>query len=235
MPGGKDFLQAYNCQAVVDSAHQGVAARATNQTSDKQQAAAMTIDNVGHPQSMRLYSAKASTSSCSGRGPGGRQPATAGFCSAPRSHTRPSAGSDATEVTDQAGSAALRFAMQTVEPVGQIKRAGDRQPARGLEKVNGEWADLRPQPAEAVPPWCRSVQRGGNRSVGQRLRRVRQHDAIGKAYEWLRPAPTVVAACSRYVSQSSDGQDAGIQRSKTESRLVFVQPSKSGTLLTSQT
>ena len=50
-PGGKDFLQAYNCQAVVDSAHQAiVAARATNQTSDKQQAAVMmeeTIDNVG--------------------------------------------------------------------------------------------------------------------------------------------------------------------------------------------
>ena len=35
-PGGKDFLQAYNCQAVVDSAHQViVAARATNQTSGK--------------------------------------------------------------------------------------------------------------------------------------------------------------------------------------------------------
>ena len=50
-PGGKDFLQAYNCQAVVDSAQQViVAARATNQTSDKQQAAVMmeeTIDNVG--------------------------------------------------------------------------------------------------------------------------------------------------------------------------------------------
>ena len=50
-PGGKDFLQAYNCQAVVDSAHQViVAARATNQTSDKRQAAVMmeeTIDNVG--------------------------------------------------------------------------------------------------------------------------------------------------------------------------------------------
>ena len=40
-PGGRDFLQAYNCQAVVDSAHQViVAAQATNQTSDKQQAAA---------------------------------------------------------------------------------------------------------------------------------------------------------------------------------------------------
>ena len=33
--GGKDFLQAYNCQAVVDDAHQViVAARATNQTSE---------------------------------------------------------------------------------------------------------------------------------------------------------------------------------------------------------
>ena len=41
-PGGRDFQQAYNCQAVVDHAHQViVAARATNQSSDKQQAAAM--------------------------------------------------------------------------------------------------------------------------------------------------------------------------------------------------
>ena len=50
-PGGRDFRQAYNCQAVVDSAHQViVAARATNQASDKQQAVAMieeTISNTG--------------------------------------------------------------------------------------------------------------------------------------------------------------------------------------------
>ena len=50
-PGGRDFVQAYNCQAVVDSANQViVAARATNVTSDKQQAVTMmeeTIDNVG--------------------------------------------------------------------------------------------------------------------------------------------------------------------------------------------
>ena len=48
---GREFVQAYNCQAVVDSANQViVAARATNQTSDKQQAATMmeeTADNVG--------------------------------------------------------------------------------------------------------------------------------------------------------------------------------------------
>ena len=50
-PGGLDFQQAYNCQAVVDSAHQViVAARATNLTSDKQQAVGMmqeTISNTG--------------------------------------------------------------------------------------------------------------------------------------------------------------------------------------------
>ena len=50
-PGGRDFQQAYNCQAVVDIAHQViVAARATNQASDKQQAVAMleeTISNAG--------------------------------------------------------------------------------------------------------------------------------------------------------------------------------------------
>ena len=50
-PGGRDFVQAYNCQAVVDSANQViVAAQATNQTSDKQQAVTMmeeTIANTG--------------------------------------------------------------------------------------------------------------------------------------------------------------------------------------------
>ena len=50
-PGGRDFQQAYNCQAVVDSAHQViVAAKATNLTSDQQQAVGMieeTIRNTG--------------------------------------------------------------------------------------------------------------------------------------------------------------------------------------------
>ena len=40
--GGRDFQQAYNCQAVVGSAHQViVAAKATNQATDKNQAVAM--------------------------------------------------------------------------------------------------------------------------------------------------------------------------------------------------
>ena len=50
-PGGRDFQQSYNCQAVVDSSHQViVAARATDQPSDKRQAVVMveeTIGNVG--------------------------------------------------------------------------------------------------------------------------------------------------------------------------------------------
>ena len=50
-PGGRDFVQAYNCQAVVDQEYQViVAARATNRSSDKQQAVTMmeeTVANVG--------------------------------------------------------------------------------------------------------------------------------------------------------------------------------------------
>ena len=51
MAGGKDFEQAYNCQAVVDGAHQVIAAgRATAQSWDKPQAVPMikeTIHNLG--------------------------------------------------------------------------------------------------------------------------------------------------------------------------------------------
>ena len=50
-PGGRDFQQSYNCQEVVDNAHQViVAARATNQPSDKSQAVSMieeTVSNTG--------------------------------------------------------------------------------------------------------------------------------------------------------------------------------------------
>ena len=95
-PGGKDFLQAYNCQAVVDSAHQViVAARATNQTSDKRQAAAMmeeTIDNVGaapgkYPPMLAITRRRQSTSSMLWawtRSSRRSRPATAGLC-----HPRP--------------------------------------------------------------------------------------------------------------------------------------------------
>ena len=49
-PGGRDFQQACNCQAVVDSECQMiVAAEATNQASDKQQAVSMIEQGPGLP------------------------------------------------------------------------------------------------------------------------------------------------------------------------------------------
>ena len=137
-----------------------VAARATNQTSDKQQAAAMmeeTIDNVGAvPREVSAdagYSRqRQSTSFMPGRGPvrrAGADPPRPGCATrAPRSHTQIfSQGPDATEVTDQAGSAALRFADANcgagIRPVKQGR--GFRQfLLRGLEKVNGEWSLISP-------------------------------------------------------------------------------------------
>ena len=144
-PGGKDFLQAYNCQAVVDSAHQViVAARATNQTSDKQQAAAMmeeTIDNVGavprevsamlattrQRQSMSFMLWAWTRSSRRSR------PATAGLCH-PRPEVAypaiclPGTGCDGSYQTRR-GRQRYALRMQTVEPVfGQIKQGrGFRQ------------------------------------------------------------------------------------------------------------
>ncbi len=47
-PGGKDFQESYNCQAVADSIHQViVAARALNLSPDKQQAVATVEDAIG--------------------------------------------------------------------------------------------------------------------------------------------------------------------------------------------
>ena len=157
--GGKDFLQAYNCQAVVDSAHQViVAARATNQTTDKQQAAAMlqeTIDNVGAvPREVSAdagyYSAQA-VDELSALGvdpfvapektrhghkpppaPRGRIPKDL----SPRDRMR-------RKLQTKRGRQRYALRMGTVEPVfGQIKQGrGFRQfLLRGLENVDGEWS-----------------------------------------------------------------------------------------------
>ena len=158
-PGGRDFLQAYNCQAVVDHAHQViVAARATNQSSDKQQAAAMmpeTIDNVGAvPREVSAdagyYSAKAvddlqalgvdpfvaPEQTRHGRvvppAPRGRIPRQL----SPRDRMR-------RKLRTKRGRQRYALRMETVEPVfGQIKAGrGFRQfLLRGLGKVNGEWS-----------------------------------------------------------------------------------------------
>ena len=157
--GGRDFQQAYNCQAVVDHAHQViVASRATNQSSDKQQAAAMmqeTIDNVGAvPREVSAdagyYSAKAvddlqalgvdpfvaPEQTRHGRvvppAPRGRIPRHL----SPRDRMR-------RKLRTKRGRQRYALRMETVEPVfGQIKAGrGFRQfLLRGLEKVNGEWS-----------------------------------------------------------------------------------------------
>ena len=158
-PGGRDFRQAYNCQAVVDHAHQViVAARATNQTSDKQQAAAMmqeTIRNTGVvPREVSAdagyYSAKAvdglqeldvdsfvaPEQTRHGRvvppAPRGRIPSQL----SPRDRMR-------RKLQTRRGRQRYALRMETVEPVfGQIKAGrGFRQfLLRGLEKVQGEWS-----------------------------------------------------------------------------------------------
>ena len=157
-PGGRDFQQAYNCQAVVDDAHQViVAAEATNQASDKQQAVTMIEQAIGNtgavPREVSAdagyYSAKA-VDGLSALGvdpfiapdktrhgqaippsPRGRIPNNLSARDRMRRKLRTKKGR---------GRYALR--KQTVEPVfGQIKQArGFRQfLLRGLEKVNREW------------------------------------------------------------------------------------------------
>ena len=157
--GGKDFLQAYNCQAVVDHEHQViVAARATNLTSDKQQAAAMiaeTIDNISAvPKEVSAdagyYSATAVADlQALGVDPfvapektrHGHQPPPAPRGRIPRDLSP----RDRMRRKLQTKRGRQRYAlrMATVEPVfGQIKQGrGFRQfLLRGLEKVNGEWS-----------------------------------------------------------------------------------------------
>ena len=157
-PGRRDFQQSYNCQAVVDSTHQViVAARATNATSDKQQAVAMveeTTGNVGAvPREVSAdagyYSVKAveelyalganpfiaPEKTRHGRvlepAPRGRIPKGLSVRDRMRRKLRTKRGRERY---------ALR--METVEPVfGQIKQGrGFRQfLLRGLAKVNREW------------------------------------------------------------------------------------------------
>ena len=158
-PGGRDFQQAYNCQVVVDHAHQvTVAAQATNQTSDKQQAVTMiaeTISNTGAvPKEVSAdagyYSAKAvdglqalgvdpyvaPEQTRHGRvlppAPRGRIPNHL----SPRDRMR-------RKLHTKRGRQRYALRMATVEPVfGQIKQGrGFRQfLLRGLAKVNGEWS-----------------------------------------------------------------------------------------------
>ena len=158
-PGGKDFQQAYNCQAVVDNAHQViVAAQATNQPADKGQAVSMleeTVSNTGEvPKEVSAdagyYSAQAADGLCAlgvdpfiapektrhGRVP---PPAHRGRIPSglsPRDRMR-------RKLQIKRGRQRYALRMETVDPVfGQIKQGrGFRQfLLRGLEKVNREWS-----------------------------------------------------------------------------------------------
>ena len=200
-PGGRDFLQAYNCQAVVDHAHQViVAARATNQSSDQQQAAAMmqeTIDNVGAvpgevSADAGYYSAKAvdelqalgvdpfvaPEQTRHGRvvppAPRGRIPRQL----SPRDRMR-------RKLRTKRGRQRYALRMETVEPVfGQIKAGrGFRQfLMRGLEKVQGEWSLICTghnllKPSRFGPPANTGRPKPGIQTV--------------HPFHWLRPIPPV--------------------------------------------
>ena len=96
---------------------------------------------------------------------------------APRSHTQPSVsqGPDATEATDQAGSAALRFADANCGAGIRPDQAGPgipAVPAAGTgEGERRMVADLhRPQPAQTVPLWGQSAQESTGRWPAQRIR-----------------------------------------------------------------
>ena len=219
-PGGRDFVQAYNCQAVVDSGNQViVAARATNVTSDKQQAVTMieeTIDNVGAvPREVSAdagyYSARAvdelhalgvepfiaPDQTRHGRvpppAPRGRIPSRL----SPRDRMR-------RKLQTRRGRQRYALRMETVEPVfGQIKQGrGFRQfLLRGLEKVNGEWSLI--CTGHNLLKLFRS---GVDLSSQARVNRCVQHNsdfaeivntvplANRPGSEWLQPAPLVVAA-----------------------------------------
>ena len=158
-PGGKEFLQGYNCQAVVDHEYQViVATRATNATTDKQQAVGMigeTIANTGMvPREVSAdagYYPATAVAELQALGtdpfiapertrhgyrpppaPRGRIPKSL----SPRERMR-------RKLQTKRGRQRYALRMGTVEPVfGQVKECrGFRQfLLRGLQKVEGEWS-----------------------------------------------------------------------------------------------
>ena len=158
VPGGRDFLQGYNCQAVVDSVHQViVAARATNQPSDKNQAVDMVQEAVHNAGVMpREVSADAGYYSAQavddfyalGVDPFVAPDRTRHGTVVPPAPRGRIPGSLSTrdrmrrKLRTKRGRERYALRMKTVEPVfGQVKQGrGFRQfLLRGLERVNREW------------------------------------------------------------------------------------------------
>ena len=157
-PGGRDFQQSYNCQAVVDSEHQViVAARATDQPSDKGQAVSMieeTVSNTGAvPKEVSADAGYYSAKAVDGLYGLGVDPFVApektrhGTRPEPAPRGRIPKGLSARDrmrrkLRTKRGRERYALRMETVEPVfGQIKQGrGFRQfLLRGLAKVNREW------------------------------------------------------------------------------------------------
>ena len=177
-PGGRDFQQSYNCQAVVDSEHQViVAARSTDQPSDKGQAVPMieeTILNAGAvPKEVSAdagyYSAK-EVEELYALGvdpfvaPEKTRHGLGAATGAPGPHTEGTVrqGPDAPQAADETGQGTLRPSDGDGGTGVRPDQAGPgipAVPAAGSgEGEPGVAADLRrPQPAEAVPlrgPCC---------------------------------------------------------------------------------
>ena len=157
-PGGRDFEQSYNCKAVVDSARQViVAARATNQPSDKGQAVAMVVEAIANagtvPKEVSADAGYYSARAVEELYALGVDPFIApektrhGRVVPPAPRGRIPQGMSAREwmrrkLRTKRGRERYALRMETAEPVfGQIKQGrGFRQfLLRGLEKVNREW------------------------------------------------------------------------------------------------
>ena len=157
-PGGRDFQQSYNCQAVVDHEHQViVAARATDQVSDKGQAVAMTREtvlNTGEtPRELSADAGYYSAQAVAQLEAQGVDPFIApektrhGTRPEPVRRGRIPKGLSARDrmrrkLRTKRGRERYALRMETAEPVfGQIKQGrGFRQfLLRRLEKVNREW------------------------------------------------------------------------------------------------
>ena len=158
VPGGRDFQQAYNCQAVVDSECQViVAARATNRPSDKGQAVSMTQQTIGNtgavPKEVSADAGYYSAKAVDGLRALGADPFVApdrtrhgqAIPLAPRGRIPANLSARdrmRRKLRTKRGRQRYGLRKQTVEPVfGQIKQGrGFRQfLLRSLEKVNREW------------------------------------------------------------------------------------------------
>jgi len=157
-PGGKEFVQAYNCQVAVDSAHQViVACEVTNQPTDKGQGIPMmeqvAVNTGALPSQASADAGFFSTKAVKGLMAMGVEPLIPpdkvrhGSPLPPAPRGRIPKGLTLVErmrrkLRTKRGRKLYALRMETVEPVlGQIKQArGFRQfLLRGLRKVRGEW------------------------------------------------------------------------------------------------